>query len=200
MTLTPARLLAGLAIALGGLAPFAGSPYRSASVAIDIRALAAAVAREEDHVTAVELARWIRHRKPSLRIVDVRDTADFEAFHLPNAERASVEHVVTMPFRPQDTIVLYSQGGAHAAQAWVLLRTAGHPRVYFLRGGIDEWLEDVMAPAIAADATAEERRAFESVADLSRYFGGTPRELPPGESPRSPARDLPAAAARRHGC
>ena len=39
-------------------------------------------------------------------------------------------------FHPSDTIVLLSEGGAHAAQAWVLLQVRGYRNVFFLRDGI----------------------------------------------------------------
>ena len=97
--------------------------------------------------------------------------------------------------------MLYSQGGAHAAQAWVMLRASGHRRVYFLRGGMDEWLADVMAPTLASGSSPADRQAFERVAEISRYFGGQPRELAPGE--RGPATVLTpraVATARRRGC
>ncbi|MGE5750212.1 MAG: hypothetical protein ACM31F_09650, partial [Gemmatimonas sp.] len=55
------RVLAIVALILGGLAVFAGSPRRSRT-SLDVTSLARAVENEDDHVTAVELARWIRDR------------------------------------------------------------------------------------------------------------------------------------------
>lgn len=133
------RLLAGLAVSLGGIAPFAGEPHPPRQARFDTVAVAAQVAREEDHVTARELAAWIRARKDGLRVIDLRSREEFAAHHLPAARPATIEDVVKTRFAPDDTLVLYSAGGAHAAQAWVLLRAAGHERVYFLRGGHREW-------------------------------------------------------------
>jgi uncharacterized protein len=155
------RALALAALLLGALAPFAGSPYRERRGAMDVRQLAAQVAREEDHVTALELAAWIKDRKPGLRIIDVRAEQDFEEYHLPRAEWIPLETLLSTPFAKDETVVLVSDGGAHAAQAWVFLRALGHERVYFLRGGLGEWLDDVMNPP--------------KTTELSRYFGGTAR-------------------------
>jgi hypothetical protein len=47
--------------------------------------------------------------------------------------------------------------------------------VYFLRGGVNEWLEDVINPTLRANALAKDSIAFDGVSALSRYFGGTPR-------------------------
>lgn len=168
------RGLAVLALALGLLAPLAGSPYKANHAAIDVPLLARAVAREEDHVTALELAQWVKDRRPGLRVLDVRSREEYERYHLPTAERLALDSLSTVPFHDDDTLVLYSEGGAHAAQAWVFLRALGYRNVYFLRGGLYEWLEQVMNPTLA-DTTAAARDAFSRAATLSRYFGGVPR-------------------------
>ena len=212
-----ARGLAAAALALGLLAPLAGSPYKANHAAIDVPALARAVAREEDHITALELAQWIKDRHPGLHVLDVRSAEEYERYHLPTAQRLALDSLATTPFRADDTLVLYSEGGAHAAQAWVLLRALGYRNVYFLRGGLYEWLEQVMNPTLA-DTTAAARDAFARAAMLSRYFGGVPRSdirtLPADESivlpgaPRAtsavplPAKSTTARidAVRRRGC
>jgi rhodanese-related sulfurtransferase len=177
MTRFSLRILAILAISLGALAAVAGSPRRNFASSLDIAALAHDVQTEADHVTAIELARWLRDRKPNLRIIDIRDSAEFEAYHVPQAERLPIEAVVRTPLKAGETIVLYSGGGAHAAQAWVLLRARGERNVFFLRGGIAEWVDEVMNARIPAKATDGERAQADSIAALSRYFGGVPRQV-----------------------
>lgn len=172
------HLLLIAAIAGGLLAAIAGEPAR-----LDVTRLAAMVEREEDHVTALELAAWIRDRKPGLRIIDLRPASEFEEYHLPRAENVALKALFETSFAPDETIVLLSDGGAHAAQAWVLLQARGHRQSYFLRGGVEEWLDDVMNP-VPGNAKDME---------LSRYFGGTPRV---GEAP-SPDH---VKEMRRRGC
>ena len=171
---SPTRMLGIGAAVLGLLAAFAGSPYASQRARIDVDALASAVRHEDDHVTAIELAGWIKGRRNRLRIVDVRSAAEYEEFHIPTAERIAIDSLVSARFAPDETIVLYSEGGPHAAQAWVFLRALGYDRVFFLRGGIYEWLEQVMNPTLGANASPEDSAAFANVAAISRYFGGTP--------------------------
>jgi rhodanese-related sulfurtransferase len=197
------RWLAWGAIALGALAALAGSPYGARPSNLDVRGLASAVEHQEDHVTAIDLAQWIKDRKPGLRVIDVRTPAEFDAFHIPTADNIPLESLVTKTFAPSDTLVLYSEGGAHAAQAWVFLRALGYRHVYFLRGGLDDWLDDVMNPTVAANASARVKAGFERVAELSRYFGGVPRVGAPApagtESPAVNAADK-IARLRRRGC
>ena len=169
------RYLGIAALSLGVLALIAGSPRMGNNARVDVQDLATTVQNEDDHVTAVELAGWIREQRSDLRIVDVRDSADFHAYHIPRAERIELSELVRTPFKPDETVVLYSDGGAHAAQGWVFLRALGHRRVYFLRGGLYEWLDDVMNPTVAPNASDSAREEFEKVAEISRYFGGVPR-------------------------
>jgi rhodanese-related sulfurtransferase len=186
------RTLAAAAVVLGAFAPFAGSPYPAPQAGVDIRSLAAEVAKEEDHVTAIELAAWIQERKPGLRILDLRAPEAFDEYHLPHAEKLPLEELTAKRFAPEETLVLISDGGAHAAQAWVFLRALGNRHVYFLRGGLQEWLDDVMNPAIAADASPETKARISA---LSRYFGGVPHAGTP-----EPAAANSVTALRRRGC
>ena len=146
-------------LALG--AALAGRSEPPAGSRAGVRMLADEIEHESDHVTALELAEWIRQRRPDLRIIDVRPDTEYAAYHIPGAERIPLTARATASFEPRSTVVLYSEGGAHAAQGWVLLRTAGVRNVYFLRGGILEWMDDVMNPAASSE--------------LTRYFGGTAR-------------------------
>jgi rhodanese-related sulfurtransferase len=164
-------------------------------LSIDVAELARIVADQEDHVSAIELARWIRARRSGLRVIDVRTASEFRIFHLPGAEHIALEGLADTRFGPDETIVLYSEVGIHGGQAWVFLRALGHRRVFFLRGGLHEWLDDVMSPAIAADAPPEALAAFAEIAELSRWFGGTPRWIDRG----APASD-DARLARGRGC
>jgi rhodanese-related sulfurtransferase len=173
--LGPTHLAVGVALVLGVAAAFAGTPDRARNARLDVESLARAVEHEDDHVTAIELAEWIRARRPGLRVVDIRSSDEFDALHIPTAERIPLSDLSKTAFRRDETIVLYSEGGAHAGQGWVFLRALGYTQVYFLRGGLREWLDDVMSPVIAPTATDSARKAFARVSDLSRYFGGSPR-------------------------
>ena len=177
---TPTRLalVAGL---LGGLALFAGSPYLADHGRINPDGLAADIARGEDRIDPITLAAWIRDQRQGLRVIDLRSPGDYAEFHIPTAAVQTLESTLAAPFAASDTIVIYSDGSAAASQAWVLLKARTRAAVYYLRGGVGAWLDEVMAPAIASDAPAAERDAFARASELSRYFGGAPRVIHPGD-------------------
>jgi rhodanese-related sulfurtransferase len=155
------RALAAAAAILGVLALFAGKAPAIQSVA------------------PVELAEWIRDRKPHLRIMDVRSEGEFEEYHLPRAERLTS----STTFAPNDTIVLVAGGSVRGRD------------VYVLRGGIDAWIDEVMNPTITADAPPLKHIAFQRASAVSRYFGGVPRIVD-----KLPKMRANAAAVRRRGC
>jgi len=215
---TATQVLGNTAFVLGIAAAFAGSPYAERHGRIDVDQLATMVRHEDDHVTAAELAGWIKDRRAGLRVVDVRSVEEYESFHIPTAERIAIDSLVSAHFSPTETIVLYSEGGPHAAQAWVFLHALGYEKVYFLRGGAYEWIEQIVSPTLPAGASAKDSAAFDTTAALSRYFGGTPTRgvarvtndalaIPraPSESGGSTLVSRPAASAamakvRRRGC
>jgi rhodanese-related sulfurtransferase len=178
MTARIRPILATGALALGIAAAIVGTPNHPVRASVDVRALASEVARESDHITALQLAEWIKGGKPGLQVLDVRTVQEFDRYHIPTARSVPLDTLVTTKFDTSATLVLYSEGGGHAAQAWVLLRAMGYPHVFSLRGGVEDWLQDVMHPAVPTDVT--------------RYFGGFTRK--PGDAP------LTVEALRRHGC
>jgi rhodanese-related sulfurtransferase len=172
---TVAKRLGAGAVVLGLAAPFAGSPYTSARGHIDVDDIAHVIARGEDHITALQLAAWIRERKSRLRVIDVRTPEEFAEYAIPTAENIPLGLLPRSSFAIDDTVVLYSEGGAHAAQAWMMLRAMGYRHVYFISGGLVDWYVEVMAPVLTKDASSDQRAAFEITAELSRYFGGEPQ-------------------------
>ncbi len=150
------RALVVAAVIGGALAPLAGSPYRSTQ--LDVKRLASTIEKQDDHVTAPELAQWIRSRKPELQIIDLRTPQEFASYHVPSSINMSLEDLVQRDFSRGDTIVLVSDAGGHAAQAWVLMQARGYANVYFLRGGMQEWEAALAQPG-----------------ELRRYFGGVRR-------------------------
>jgi rhodanese-related sulfurtransferase len=193
----------GLGALLSGIAAaFAGSPYRPARGPFDVEQAARLVMSGADHISALQLAQWIRARKPRLRVIDVRSPEQFHDFAIPTAENLPLDVLLRTAFDPDDLLVLYSEEGAHAGQAWALLRALGVNNAWFIAGGLADWRDDVLAPVLARAASPEEARAFERTAALSRYFGGQPSigERGTGRPGGAPIASAPLVHLRRRGC
>jgi rhodanese-related sulfurtransferase len=184
--------LAGLALALG-VVGIAATPYQGTKATIDTRALAVEIAREADHVEPLELAGWIVEGRSDYRLIDIRTPAEFAAYHVPTAENVPLATLVDAPLGRNETIVLYSEGGIHAAQAWLLLRARGFKAVYTLRGALEGWKDEVLFPVLAEQPSPVQAQRDAKLRAISAHFGGTPHVG--GATARPQARELPRVEA-----
>ena len=190
--LTLNQKLGAVALLLGAGALFS-QPHRGPVVQLDTRELAMIVEQEVDHVTPAELAAWIVSGRSDYRLLDLRSEPDFAAYHIPTAENVPVAQLPDFPLLPTERVVLYSDGGIHAAQAWMLLRAQGHTAVYTVLGGLDGWKDEVLFPVLPADANAQQRARFEQSAALANFFGGQARVASEATPAAGAASTTPAA-------
>ena len=205
------KLAAG-ALVLGFLALFA-NPLRGNVVTIDLKELATIIDDEGDHVTAGELAGWIVEGRSDYRLVDLRSEREYALYHIPTAENVTLTTLPDANILANEKVVLYSEGGIHGSQAWMLMRAKGFKNVYALKGGLDQWKDEVLFPTLAENATPLERARFERSAALARFFGGSPRtggtqtaalkppEMPKIEAPTAtPGAAPPKPRKKKEGC
>lgn len=169
------RLTSAEWVALTLAVALVAAERRPATSGPQLSAIAAQIEREEDHVDALDLARWIRDGRRGLRIIDVREGLDSTIYVIPGAVSVALSEIVTLPVRAGDDVVLYSDGGAHAAQAWVLLRARGMTNVRVLKDGMAAWEDEVLNPIVPATSDDSTRRDFRQIRELSIWFGGKPR-------------------------
>jgi hypothetical protein len=191
--LTLNQKLAAVALALGAIALFS-QPHRGPFVKLDARELALVVEEQVDHVTASELAAWIVEGRADYRLLDLRNELEYATYHIPTAENVPLPGLADYPLQRNEKIVLYSEGGIHSAQAWMLLRAQGYDAVYMVLGGLEAWKEEVLFPSLPAGATAQQRAQFERAAALAQFFGGQPRSGEAADA-SAPAVELPKLTA-----
>jgi hypothetical protein len=199
--LTTNQALAAAAFLLGLGALFI-SPSRGGAVSIHPGELARIVQTEVDHVTPDDLADWIVQGRADFRLIDVRDEKAYSEYHIPGAELLPITKLADASLARNEKIVLYSDGGIHSAQAWFLLRARGYQGVYILRGGLDEWRDQVLSPVLATEPTPFEARRNERLQARAAHFGGqarvgtgtAPEPVPVAAAPVPVAAPPPAAA------
>ena len=166
--------------------------------------------RPLDHVTVDELADWIIQGRNDYRLLDVRDAAAYAEYHIPTAESVKLSELADYPLFRNETIVLYSDGGMHSAQAWFLLQARGYSGARILLYGLEEWKDRILFPALPADAGPREQADFARRSRVSRFFGGTPlsgveaaAERPQVAMPEAPQAAAPVVSRKRkrkEGC
>jgi rhodanese-related sulfurtransferase len=154
-----------MALCAGALSAIAGSPQPPPAA---------------DEIAVVELAEWIRARRPEVLLLDVRSTDALQRDGLPGA-RPATDFDASAP-AADDTVILYGDRQVDETAAENLRARWKTRRILRLHGGVDAWNAEVMFPTLRADASARQQREFAPRAQLSRYFGGTPRVLSPGAS------------------
>jgi hypothetical protein len=94
----------------------------------------------------------------------------------------------------------------------MLMKAKGYANAYTLKGGLDQWKEEVLFPMPSENASPAERARFERAAALARFFGGSPRtgaagavaampEMPKIAAPSAPAGGAPKPARKKkEGC
>jgi hypothetical protein len=206
------KKLAGIAILLGFVALFLGNPYKGSHLNIDSKELSLIVGKEVDHVKVEELADWIIQGKSDFRIIDIRSEKEFNEYHIPGAENIPMATLEKADLLRNQKIILYSEGGIHSAQAWMLLRAKDYKGVYILFGGLEEWNDKILFPKIPENPTPEQKVEYAKTIEVSKYFGGVPQtsgtevketpkiQAPKLETPSTPTTPTSEPKKKKEGC
>ncbi len=132
-----------------------------------------------------EVAAMIIGHDPSLQLIDVRDSAAYSKFHLPDAihiplEKILEEQNLDLISGDEQKHVFYSNGTIRANQAWVLTRRLGYLNSYVMQGGLNRWVETIMIPPEPpSTAPSEAFDLYDFRLAACRYFqGGTQTAAP----------------------
>jgi thiosulfate/3-mercaptopyruvate sulfurtransferase len=108
---------------------------------------------ETDHFEPETLADRMMSGEKDLLVVDVRNPQEYAEFHLRGAVNVPLSELATYlePYRNRGTVVLYSNGMTHPAQARDLLAQLGYQNVFMLTGGLSGFVEWCLKPVSLRD-------------------------------------------------
>lgn len=142
---------------------------------VSFTAVAQAAARQDDRVSAHDLATWLIEGRGDFELIDVRMPADFEKGHIGDAQSIPLAELVTdkvISALPTDRkVIVYSNGSENAAKATVLLRLSGI-NAHLLTGGYNAWQEKILNPEISAEALDGESPKIAEQRAYACYFVG----------------------------
>jgi thiosulfate/3-mercaptopyruvate sulfurtransferase len=166
-----------LAAALGvALLP----PAKSVPPAPADSGLLQAIEAGEDHMDPDELADRLLTGDPELLVVDIRTPAEFAAFHIRSAVNVATADLPDFlaPYKNKGTIVLYSNGMTHPAQARDALTRLGFNNTYLLTDGLQGFILAVLKPVSLRETPLPVSHAARVNAWRSFFLGNAPTPTP----------------------
>lgn len=144
---------------------YAGSPSFSDS------SLLASIEAAGDHIEPEQVADRLLRGDTGLMLVDVRPADEYQHFHIRGADNIPISEVLTEleRYRDLDTIVLYSNGMTHPAQARDVLAMHGFTNVFMMNDGLRGFLDRCIRPVSLRDEPATEE-ITEKVQIYRQYF------------------------------
>lgn len=124
-------------------------------------ALLKSVAAGEDHVDPEDLADRLMKGEEGLVVVDLRPAAEYARFHLSGAINLPMDQLAEAleAHRNRGTIVLYSNGMTHPAQARDSLARLGYDNAFILTDGLTGFFKSVLKPASIRKAPVTSKMA-----------------------------------------
>jgi len=124
------------------------------------------------------IAKRLIERDPSLFLIDVRSEDEYNKYSIPGAFNIPLDNIASEENadyldQPGMDVVLISNGGVYADQAWALAAQKGIKNIYIMKGGLNEWFATIIkpvAPPETAPTEAYDLYAFRKAACI--YFGG----------------------------
>jgi 3-mercaptopyruvate sulfurtransferase SseA/uncharacterized membrane protein YedE/YeeE len=172
----------------GAAGPTASRPALGAA---DEVALLRSLDGAEDHVEPEELADRLLSGDPGFLVVDVRPPGEYAGFHIRGAVNVPLEDLPAYlePWKDSGTIVLYSNGMTHPAQARDALARLGYRNVFHLTDGLAGFAERCLTPVSLRPEPTPAPLASKVAAWRAYFIEGKP--APKAETPPE---DLPAPA------
>lgn len=123
-----------------------------------------------DHISAIDLADRLVNGDKDLLLVDVRPEGEYQSFHIKGALCCPLDklNILKTAAKSYKTVVLYSNGAAHAVQGQMLLEHEGIKNILVLNGGLNEFIEQCLKPVSLRKApVADETKINQYI----RFFG-----------------------------
>jgi rhodanese-related sulfurtransferase len=124
----------------------------------------------EVQISPAELLNTIHDHRLNLVMLDVRDEANYNLFHIADAQQVTLDELAEITpklhLEPENTVfVLMSNDETAATEAWKYLVAESLQNVYILEGGVNNWLsifaeEDNRIQALESSPVDSLRYAF----------------------------------------
>jgi len=127
--------------------------------------------QREVQIHPAELRELYYNSQVNLIMLDLRDEADYNLFHIKGAKRVAADHLAGMSTElkaaPSGTVVVVmSNDETLATSGWKTLVAESVPNVYLLEGGLNEYLAVYSDPPLTTIPGGNETLRYEFIAAL----------------------------------
>lgn len=142
----------------------------------DPQTIARSIEESEDQIDPKTVSEWIIEGRRDFMLIDIRGPEAFKQGHIKGAENIPLSQLLqrdSLDELPEDKLmVIYSNGSSHAAQAWLVMKTAGFDS-YMLEGGFNYWNRVIMNPKVpAGEVSDDEILRYKTQLAVKGYFSG----------------------------
>jgi len=148
-----------------------------------------------------QVADMLVQKDPSLQLIDVRSSAEFEKYSLPGAINIPLESLLLDEYADyvnQDIKlnVFYSNSSTKANEAWMIARQLGYKNNYVLQGGLNYWVETILNPEKPSETSPNEEFAkYDFRKGAGSALGGG--AIAPAENNASSSAPLPVISKKK---
>ncbi len=129
------------------------------------------VHEKPNYISILTLAEKIKSRE-HLDLIDLRSEAAYLKFHLPTAQKVSVNEWLSNTITHKDTIVFYSGDDKLTQQLWQELPDTLKPKVKILYGGVHDWYERLLYIKLPVTFPTKDSVIVERIKILNKFYGG----------------------------
>jgi len=129
-------------------------------------------------VSTDEVADRLIRKDPSMLLVDVRSSDQFNEYAIPGSVNIPLQDILKSESQEMLSqegldIIFYSTGEVYSDQAWITARRMGKNNIYVMKGGLNEWFSDFfMTQPPAETASGEEITKYQFRSAVRQYFTG----------------------------
>jgi len=119
-------------------------------------------------------------KDPALMLIDVRPTAQFNAFAVPGAINIPVDSLLSASAREQMSQkgmdkVFYSSSDVTSDQAWIICKRIGMQRIFVMQGGVNLWFNTIVkAEKPSETAPTQDIELYQFRMAACQHFFGSP--------------------------
>lgn len=109
------------------------------------------IMQQSRFITADEVAKLLIDKDPSLLLIDIRPTTEYNLFSLDNAVNIPSDSLLTPNnieyFKAgHNKVVLFGNGDVRSQMAWLELKKHGFNQVFVLKSGLNGWFTQIINP------------------------------------------------------